>query len=45
MTTFTQTRYDLHNSKHKQLSFDEEMGLTGKRKKIDLREEYFVSQP
>ena len=44
MTTFTQTRYDLHNSKHKQLSFDEEMGLTGKRKKIDLREEYFVSQ-
>ncbi|KAF8826785.1 hypothetical protein HHX47_DHR5000490 [Lentinula edodes] len=43
MSTFTQTRYDLHDHKVKQLSKAQELGLNKQRKKFDIREEYFVS--
>ena len=45
MTPFAQTRYDLHDSKVKTKGFEESMGISHDRKKIDLREEYFVSSP
>lgn len=43
LKTFTQTRYDLNDSKQKQLSQEEELGMSKDRKKIDIREEYYVS--
>ncbi|KAK1227768.1 Cytochrome oxidase assembly [Marasmius sp. AFHP31] len=51
MTTFTQTRYDLHDQKVKkariqlQISLnvtkEQELGLDKNRRKFDIREEYF----
>ncbi|GLB34511.1 putative cytochrome c oxidase assembly protein COX16 [Lyophyllum shimeji] len=41
LTTFTQTRYDLHDQKVKQLTKEQELNLDKKRKKFDIREEYF----
>ncbi|GAW07115.1 Cytochrome c oxidase assembly protein mitochondrial [Lentinula edodes] len=43
MSTFTQTRYDLHDHKVKQLSKAQELGLNKQRKKFDIREEYFLT--
>ncbi|KAF5390657.1 hypothetical protein D9757_002765 [Collybiopsis confluens] len=41
MSTFTQTRYDLHDQKVKQVTKEQELGLDKERKKFDIREEYF----
>ncbi|PPQ75701.1 hypothetical protein CVT26_001742 [Gymnopilus dilepis] len=41
LTTFTQTRYDLHDKKVKNVSKEEELKLNKRRKKFDIREEYF----
>ncbi|KAL9715470.1 Cytochrome oxidase assembly [Leucoagaricus gongylophorus] len=41
LTTFTQTRYDLHDQKVKQVTKEQELGLAKNRKKFDIREEYF----
>ncbi|KIK68108.1 hypothetical protein GYMLUDRAFT_216648 [Collybiopsis luxurians FD-317 M1] len=41
MSTFTQTRYDLHDHKVKQITKEQELGLDKERKKFDIREEYF----
>ncbi|KAF9260320.1 hypothetical protein L218DRAFT_584276 [Marasmius fiardii PR-910] len=41
MTTFTQTRYDLHDQKVKQVSKEQELKLDSNRRKFDIREEYF----
>jgi len=42
LQTFTQTRYDYHASKVQTMSWEEELGIKQNRKKIDLREEYYV---
>ncbi|KXN91465.1 Cytochrome c oxidase assembly protein COX16, mitochondrial [Leucoagaricus sp. SymC.cos] len=41
LTTFTQTRYDLHDQKVKQVTKEQELKLDKNRKKFDIREEYF----
>ncbi|KAE9410572.1 hypothetical protein BT96DRAFT_382523 [Gymnopus androsaceus JB14] len=41
LTTFTQTRYDLHDQKVKHVTKQEELGLDKDRKKFDIREEYY----
>jgi len=41
LTTFTQTRYDLHDQRQSQMTREEELGLQKRKKKIDIREEYF----
>ncbi|KAG6841393.1 hypothetical protein C0991_011557 [Blastosporella zonata] len=41
LSTFTQTRYDLHDSKVKQVTKEQELNLDRNRKKFDIREEYF----
>ncbi|KAG5338105.1 hypothetical protein E4T56_gene10284 [Termitomyces sp. T112] len=41
LSTFTQTRYDLHDQKVKQLTKEQELNLDRNRKKFDIREEYF----
>lgn len=43
LSTFTQTRYDLNDSKTKSMSKEEELGMSKDRKKVDIREEYYVS--
>ncbi|KAI5122197.1 hypothetical protein M0805_002686 [Coniferiporia weirii] len=44
MTTFTQTRYDLQNQRHTSVSKEEELGLNKRKKKFDVREEYYRIQ-
>ncbi|KAF5357880.1 hypothetical protein D9756_001224 [Leucocoprinus leucothites] len=41
LSTVTQTRYELHDQKVKQVTKEEELGLDKNRKKFDIREEYF----
>ncbi|KAH9484509.1 Cytochrome c oxidase assembly protein COX16, mitochondrial [Psilocybe cubensis] len=41
LTTFTQTRYDLHDKKVKNVSKEQELKLDQNRKKFDIREEYY----
>ncbi|KAF8633462.1 hypothetical protein AX15_001422 [Amanita polypyramis BW_CC] len=41
LTAFTQTRYDLHDQKVKQVTKEQELNLKRDRKKFDIREEYF----
>ncbi|KAF8329045.1 cytochrome c oxidase assembly protein COX16-domain-containing protein [Amanita rubescens] len=41
LSTFTQTRYDLHDQKVKQVTKEQELKLKQDRKKFDIREEYF----
>jgi cytochrome c oxidase assembly protein subunit 16 len=43
MQNLTQARYDLHDSKVTTMSRAEELGMSKERKKVDLREEYYVS--
>lgn len=43
LQTFTQTRYDLDNQKVQAVSKEEELGMSKERKKVDIREEYYVS--
>ena len=41
----TQTRYDLHQQRSSTMSKEEELGMDKSRKRLDIREEYFVSLP
>ncbi|KAF9460679.1 cytochrome c oxidase assembly protein COX16-domain-containing protein, partial [Collybia nuda] len=41
LSTFTQTRYDMHDQKVKQVTKEQELNLDRNRKKFDIREEYF----
>lgn len=41
---FTQTKYELHDTKVTAMSKEEEIKMRKDRKKIDIREEYFVSE-
>ncbi|KAF9053169.1 cytochrome c oxidase assembly protein COX16-domain-containing protein [Panaeolus papilionaceus] len=41
LSTFTQTRYDLHDKKVKIVSKEQALNLDKNRKKFDIREEYF----
>ncbi|KAG1788281.1 cytochrome c oxidase assembly protein COX16-domain-containing protein [Suillus variegatus] len=41
LQTFTQTRYDLQDQKVKQMSSEQALGLDRKKKKFDIREEYY----
>ncbi|PPR02058.1 hypothetical protein CVT24_011157 [Panaeolus cyanescens] len=41
LSTFTQTRYDLHDKKVKFVNKEQELNLDKNRKKFDIREEYF----
>ncbi|KAF9532811.1 cytochrome c oxidase assembly protein COX16-domain-containing protein, partial [Crepidotus variabilis] len=41
LTLFTQTRYDLHDQKVKNVTKEQELKLKKDRKKFDIREEYF----
>ncbi|KAG2135213.1 cytochrome c oxidase assembly protein COX16-domain-containing protein [Suillus bovinus] len=41
LQTFTQTRYDLQDHKVKQMSNEQALGLDRKKKKFDIREEYY----
>lgn len=43
LTTFTQTRYDLNDTKTRSVSKEEELGMSKDRKRVDIREEYYVS--
>lgn len=38
----TRTRYDLHGQKVQTLEKEEELGMKENRKRIDIREEYYV---
>jgi len=44
LSSFTQIRYDLQDKKQKQVSKEQELGLNNmeRRRKFDIREEYFV---
>lgn len=42
LSYMTQTRYDYNSSKVKSMSMEEELGMRKDRRKIDIREEYFV---
>ena len=42
LQTFTRIRYDLHDQKVTTLTKEEELGMSHKRKKVDLRDEYYV---
>jgi len=45
LTPATALRYERHDRKVKQISREEAMGLGKDRRKIDMREEYYVSVP
>lgn len=42
LSYMTQTRYDYNSSKVQSVSKEEELGMRKDRRKIDIREEYFV---
>ncbi|CAE6529497.1 unnamed protein product [Rhizoctonia solani] len=44
LSTFTQTRYDLHEKKVSQVSKEEELHMSKNRRHVDIREEYFRLQ-
>ena len=44
LTPATAIRYERHDRKVKQLTKDEELGIGKNKRKIDLKEEYYVSQ-
>ncbi|KAH7922179.1 hypothetical protein BV22DRAFT_1070964 [Leucogyrophana mollusca] len=41
LQSFTQTRYDLQDQKVKQVSSEQALGLDRRKKKFDIREEYY----
>lgn len=43
LTPATALRYERHDRKVKQLTKDEELGIGKDKRRIDLREEYYVS--
>ena len=45
LTPVTAIRYEKHDRTVTQLSKDDELGLGRERKKVDIREEYFVRCP
>lgn len=45
LSSLTSTRYELRDSKVTALSKEEELHMDKNRKKIDIREEYFVRLP
>lgn len=44
LSSFTQTRYDLHNTKVQSVSKEEELRMDKQRKKVDIKEEYYRLQ-
>ena len=44
LENFTRTRYDYQATKVQSMSWEEDMGMSKNRKKVDLREEYYVSR-
>lgn len=44
LENFTRTRYDYQATKVQSMSWEEDMGMSKNRKKVDLREEYYVGQ-
>jgi len=44
LSSFTQTRYDLHDRKITQVTKEEELHMKRDRRKVDIREEYFRLQ-
>jgi cytochrome c oxidase assembly protein subunit 16 len=44
LTPATALRYERHDRKVKQLTKDEELGIGKDKRKIDMREEYYVSR-
>lgn len=40
---FTKTRYDYHNTKVQSVSKEEQLKMDKNRKRVDLKEEYYVS--
>jgi cytochrome c oxidase assembly protein subunit 16 len=45
LTPATALRYERHDRKVRQLTKDEELGIGANKRKIDLKEEYYVSGP
>lgn len=45
LTPATALRYERHDRKVQQLSKEEELGIGKDRRKIDMKEEYYVSLP
>jgi len=45
LTPATAIRYEKHDRKVKQLSKEEELGIGKDRRRIDLKEEYYVRMP
>lgn len=45
LTPATALRYERHDRKVRQMTKDEELGIGQNKRKIDLREEYYVSTP
>lgn len=43
LSTLTQTRYDYNSTKVQSMSKEEELKMRKDRKRVDIREEYFVS--
>ncbi|KAJ1307322.1 hypothetical protein OPQ81_001428 [Rhizoctonia solani] len=44
LSTFTQTRYDLHEKKVSQMSKEEELHMSKNRRHVDIREERLQAQ-
>jgi cytochrome c oxidase assembly protein subunit 16 len=44
LSYLTQTKYDYNATKVQSMSKQEELGMRKDRRRVDLREEYFVSQ-
>ena len=42
LQNITRTRYDLHDQRVTSMSKEEELGMSNKRKRVDIREEYYV---
>ena len=43
LENFTRTKFDYHAKKHSTMSWEESLGMKEGRKKVDLKEEYYVS--
>lgn len=43
LQTLTSTRYELNDQKVQAVSKEDELGMSKDRKKVDIREEYYVS--
>jgi cytochrome c oxidase assembly protein subunit 16 len=44
LQNLTKTRYDYQSSKTSTMSMEEGLGMNKDRKRVDIREEYFVSR-